>query len=105
MARHENLSVGQLVMTPAARGSSLVSLSLTPASVGAATSATQNVTIPGIVVGDVVVPAADPITNATALVAARVASANTVALRFVNPTAGPLTPTAGAYTFLVVKTA
>ena len=107
MARHENLSVSQLVMTPSAvaRGASLVSLSLTPASVATVTSPTQNVTIPCVVPGDVIVPAGDPITNAVALTSARVASANTVALRFVNPTAGALTPTAGVYTFLVIKTA
>lgn len=104
MSKYERLSVTELTMPQvdsAAKGG-MVSLSLTPASVGAATSAYQNVTVPGVAVGDAVLCVTDPITNAVALASARVASANTVALSFVNPTAGALTPTAGVYVFLVI---
>lgn len=78
------------------------SLSLTPASVAAATVASQNLTVPGVTTSDNFVLVLDtPITNAVAAVEAAVGSADTMAVRFVNPTAGALTPTAGTYTFLV----
>jgi hypothetical protein len=79
----------------------IFSLSLTPAQVAAATSAYQNLTVTGVAVGDFVVCIGDPIANATAVTGAKVASANTVAVSFTNPTAGPLTPTSGTYVFLV----
>ena len=106
MARHETLNVRELKMPAAATAYSggLVQLSLTPASVATIVAPYQNVTIPGVRVGDIVVPLGNPITNNVALVAARVASADTVALQFVNPTAGSLTPTAGTYSFLVLRT-
>lgn len=98
----EELLIPQ-VTTPAA-GSHL-SVSLTPASVAAATAAYQNLTVTGLKAGTAIVPLTDPIANSTALVSARCTTDNTLALQFVNPTAGPLTPTAGTYTFLLVKVA
>lgn len=91
------------VNTPNA-GSHL-SVSLTPAAVAAATAAYQTFTIAGLRPGTAIVPLQDPIANATALVSARCTTANTLALQFVNPTAGELTPTTGTYSFLLIKTA
>lgn len=105
MARFEDLSAQQLRMqtvTSVAAGS-LVSLSLTPVSVGAATAAKQTFSVPGLVVGDQVAVLANPITNAVAACNAEVSAAGTLRMTFVNPTAGALTPTAGTYTFLVIK--
>ena len=106
MARHETLDVRELAfpISSNAYQGSLVQLALTPAAVNTIIAPYQNVTIPGVRVGDLVIPMGNPITNNVALVAARVASANTVALQFVNPTAGSLTPTAGTYSFLVLRT-
>lgn len=106
MSRFERISVSELIipLSDTAHKSSLVSVSLTPASVAAATSAYQNLTLPGVMTGDQVIPVTDPITNSVALTAARVASANTVSLQFTNPTAGALSPTAGTYVFLVIST-
>lgn len=105
MSRYEQISVGQLrspAVTTAAAGSR-VALTLTPAEVAAATVAAQTLTIAGVAVGDVVIPAGNPIANATALVDVAVTAANTVSARFINPTAGALTPTTGTYVFLVIK--
>jgi hypothetical protein len=105
MARIEDFTVQQIrmsaVATPAA--GSLLSLSLTPASVATVVAAKQTFTVPGLNVGDQVAILSNPITNAVALVQAEVSAANTLRCMFVNPTAGPLTPTAGTYTFLVIK--
>lgn len=110
--RYEQFSCNQLAVgagkgIPAvgAGPSALISATLTPASVGAATVASQaGFTVPGVEASDVVVCVRDPIANATAVVKATATAANTVTLTFVNPTAGALTPTTGTYTFLVLKT-
>lgn len=78
------------------------SVALTPASVAANVVAEQDFTVTGVAVGDVVVGAQNPdFANATGVVGVRVKAANTIAIRFVNPTAGALTPGAGTWDFLV----
>lgn len=78
------------------------SASLTPAEVAAATIASQNLTVSGISTSDnFVVVLKTPITNATGIVDVTASATDTLAARFVNPTAGALTPTAGTYIFLV----
>jgi len=89
------------VATPAA--GSLLSLTLTPASVATIVAAKQTFTVAGLKVGDQVVILSNPITNAVALVQGEVSAADTLRLMFVNPTAGALVPTSGTYTFLVIK--
>lgn len=107
MSRYESFSSQELVVplvtTPNA--GSAVQLTLTPASVAAATSAYQNFTVAGLRVGDLILPTEDPIANSVAVTSARCTVANTLAVQFTNPTAGALTPTAGAYKFLIIKTA
>lgn len=78
---------------------------LTPVAVATITTAEQTFTVPGLAVGDVVVcvqrpnntPAGVGITNT------RVSAANTLALTFVNPTAGSVTPGAGVYSIVVAR--
>lgn len=89
------------VSTPAQ--GSLLSLTLTPASVATIVAAKQTFTVAGLNVGDQVVHLSNPIANAVALTAAEVSAANTLRLTFCNPTAGALTPTTGTYTFLLIK--
>jgi hypothetical protein len=84
-------------------GGSLVSLTLTPAIVATIVAAKQTFTVAGLKVGDSVIPLSNPNTTAAALCGAEVSAANTLRLTFVNPTAAGVTPTAGAYTFLVIK--
>lgn len=110
--RYEQFSANQITIgagngIPAvgAGASSLISATLTPASVATVVAVKQTgFTVPGVDATDIVIPAQDPIINAVALVGAKATAANTVSLTFVNPTAGALTPTAGTYTFLVFKT-
>lgn len=106
MSRHERLSAQEVLIPTVdgpAKGSHL-SLSLTPAAVSAATAAYQNFTVAGLLTTDTIIPAGDPISNATALTNARCTTAGTMAVQFANPTAGSLTPTAGTYKFLVIRT-
>ncbi len=79
------------------------SQSLTPVSVGAAVAAEQTFTVTGLAVGDIVVVNPAPTGNATALCSARVSATNTLALTYVNPTAGGLVPGAGTYTILAYR--
>lgn len=77
--------------------------SITPASVAAAVVAEQTFTVTGLTTGDKVTVNPPAIANATGIAGARVSAADTLAIRFVNPTAGALTPTAGTYTVLAFR--
>lgn len=79
----------------------IISASLTPVSVAANTAAEQSFTVPGAVVNDLICDVGGNTGNATGVVGARVTAADTVAVKFINPTAGPLTPGAGVYSFLL----
>lgn len=79
------------------------SQTITPASVGAAVAAEQTFTVTGLAVGDSVIVNPAATGNATAVAGARVSAANTLAIQFVNPTAGALTPGAGTYTILAFR--
>lgn len=80
----------------------VATVALTPASVAAATSAEQTFTVPGVLPGDYV-DATGVTQNGIGIGQARVTAANTVGIRFINATAGALIPTAGLYTFLIVR--
>lgn len=89
----------------------LVSATLTPASVAAASTVEQSFVIPvssnngiPILATDVVQVFAPAMGNATGVIGARVTALNTVSLIFSNPTAGALVPAAGTYRFLVYST-
>ena len=84
------------------RGQAVLTASLTPASVGAATSAEQTFTVSGLAVGDFVAVSGST-GNASAIAGARVSAADTLAIRFINPTAGALTPGAGDYLVFVAR--
>ena len=43
------------------------------------------------------------IANATGIAGVRVSAADTLAVRFVNPTAGALTPTAGTWAIIALR--
>lgn len=75
------------------------SISLTPASVNATTSAEQTFTVQGLLAGDQVsaVSLNAAWTSLTGIVGFRVTAANTLGISFQNQTAGSLTPTAGTY--------
>lgn len=72
------------------------------AAVGAVTISEQSVTVSGVTVNDIVLAILQgaPTANVGNMGSSRVTSTNTVGLRFINPTAGSLTPPAsGVYLF------
>lgn len=84
---------------------SVVAVSLTPAQVATVVAAEQTFTVNGLKVGDVIsgFHLDGAIGTATAAVSARVSAENTLAVIFVNPTAGNLTPTSGTYKFILSR--
>lgn len=75
-----------------------------PAAVNTITTAEQTVTVPGVKVGDLVFVNKPDHTTGVGMCSARVSAANTVAVQFVNPTAGSVNPNEGTYVFLIVRT-
>lgn len=81
------------------------SQTITPASVGAATVAEQTFTVTGLTTADKVIVNPGAISNAIGIGGWRVSAADTLAVQFINPTAGALTPTAGTWTILALRAA
>lgn len=81
----------------------LYSQTITPASVAAATVAEQTFTVTGLTTGDKVFANAAAIANAVGIGNVRVSAANTLAVQFVNPTAGALVPTAGTWQIMAFR--
>lgn len=77
--------------------------SITPASVGAATVVEQTFSVPGLTTADKVVVNAPALVNAIGVAGVRVSAADTLAIRFANPTAGALTPAAGTYPVIAFR--
>ena len=77
---------------------------ITPVSVAAASSVEQTFTVPGLRVGDLIFDITAPSDQAGIYPAkARASAANTLAIKFTNPTAGPIVPVAGVYTFITAR--
>ena len=76
----------------------VVTFTFDPASVAAATSAEQTVTVNGLKVGDVVVLSKPTATAGVGIVNCRVSAANTLAVTFVNATAAAVDPASETYT-------
>lgn len=72
----------------------IVSLTLSPSSVAANTTAEQTFTLPGARVGDYVDVNKPSAQAGLGIVNARVSAANTIAITFSNNTASPIVPTA-----------
>ncbi len=82
----------------------VISATLDVAEVAAATSAEQTFTVPGLRVGDFVfVNVPSTINDGLGVAGARVFATDTLALRFVNATAGALNPASATYSVLVVR--
>lgn len=80
-----------------------ISQSLTPVSVATVATVEQTFTVPGLLVGDQVTVSPPGITAGVAPVCARVSATNTLAITFINSTAGALVPAAGVYRITVVR--
>lgn len=79
------------------------SQTITPASVAAATVAEQTFTVTGLTTADKVVVNHAVTGNATGIAGVRVSALNTLAISYVNPTAGALVPAAGTYLILAFR--
>lgn len=104
------LGVGAITPTSVAVGSgtaitkvAVYTPTLTPTSVGAATVAEQTYTVTGLTTADTVEVNPPAIANATGIVGVRVSAADTLAIRWCNPTAGALTPTSGTYRVIAFR--
>jgi hypothetical protein len=80
-----------------------ISVTFNPASVATITTAEQTTTIQGLLVGDFVLWQKPTNTAGVGVVNARVSAANTLALTFVNPTAGAVDAASEVWTFLVFR--
>jgi hypothetical protein len=81
-----------------------VSVTWDPAAVATITTAEQNVTVPGVQVGDIVMAWNKPSNTTGAMpVNCRVSAANTVSVSFVNPTAGSVNPASEAWIFVIAR--
>lgn len=77
-------------------GNWILGVALTPLGIGASTSGPeQTFTVNGLQLGDFVDVSKPTVQPGISLGNARVSAANTLAIEFVNTTAGTLTPTAG----------
>jgi hypothetical protein len=82
---------------------SVISVTLSPASVAINTTAEQTFTVNGLLAGDFVSCNKPTAQAGLGIVGCRVSAANTLAITFSNNTAGAITPTA-AQTYLVLVT-
>ncbi len=94
---------GKTIRRGAITGIAVYTPSLTPASVLAATSAEEAFVVAGLTTADKVIVNGPAVTAGTGIVNARVSGADTLALTFINATGGPLTPVAGTYTVIAIR--
>lgn len=80
------------------------SATLNPASVASATSAEQTFTVSGLTTSDVIIAVSKPTATAgVGIVNARVSAADTLALTFMNATAGAVDPASETYTIVALR--
>lgn len=85
------------------KGLYLLTLSLAPVSVGANTTAEQDLTVPGLLVGDFVSVVKPSAQAGLGIVNSRVKSTNTLSITYVNATVSPIVPATEAYLIEVVR--
>lgn len=81
-------------------GFGVAKVTFDPASIAAATTAEQTVTVPGVKTTDAVFVSKPTLTAGVGIAGARVSAADTVAITFINATAGALDPGSESYTFV-----
>jgi hypothetical protein len=80
-----------------------VSLTVNPAIVATVTTAEQEFTLPGVKTGDLIYVNKPTLTAGLGIANVRASAANTVAITFVNPTAGDVNGPSETYSFLIVR--
>ena len=73
-----------------------------PASVAANTVAEETFTVTGLTVGDMVVVNPPSLSAGLGIAGVRVSAADTLAIRFVNPTAGALDQASGTWEIIAI---
>ncbi len=91
------------IMMGNVKGLYLLSLTVDPASVATITTAEQTFTLTGVRVGDMVFANKPSNTTGLGIANCRVSAADTVAITFVNPTAGSVDAASETWSFLVVR--
>lgn len=81
----------------------VLTFTFNPAAVASATSAEQTVTVPGLKVGDIPILQKPSATAGVGIVNVRVSAADTLAVTFMNATAGSVDPASETYTLLVFR--
>lgn len=81
----------------------LFQVSLTPASVGANTSAEETFAVTGIRDNDFIIVNGPTPTAATGIVNVRASARDQIAITFINTSAGGLSPASGTYTILAIR--
>lgn len=81
----------------------VITATLTPSIVATITAPEQTFTVNGLKLGDQVSVSHPSNVNGVAIAGARVSADNTLAIKFVNPTAGGVTPAAGSYVISVIR--
>jgi hypothetical protein len=76
---------------------------MTPASVAAAITVEQTFTVTGINSNDIIILNPPSITAGIGIAGVRASAKNTIAITFINTTAGALTPPAGSYNIIAIK--
>lgn len=83
------------VITGNVQSMGVASVTLSPSSVAANTTAEQTFTVPGLLASDVILDVTKPTAQAgLGVVGTRVTAANTLGITFSNNTASPIVPTA-----------
>lgn len=95
------MSVGVIMGNIAAMG--IATVTIDPASVATITTAEQTFTVNGLKVGDFVYVNKPSNTTGVGIVNARVSAANTLALSFMNTTAGSVDPASESYSILWLR--
>ena len=80
-----------------------ITVTFNPAAVATATTTEQTTTVLGLKVGDFVITQKPTNTAGVGVVNARVSAADTLALTFVNPTAGSVDAASESWSFLVIR--
>lgn len=81
----------------------VVTVTIDPAAVATITTAEQTFTVPGLKTGDVVFVNKPSTTTGLGIAGCRVSAADTLALTFVNPTAGSVNAASESYLVLWVR--
>jgi hypothetical protein len=78
-------------------------VTLTPGSVPADTTAEQDFSVPGVLPGDSILTLPYVFTAGVSITRTRVLSAGTIGVTYLNATASPVTPGAGAATIILIR--